>query len=382
MKSVIEFVRIFYKKTKTFLQNLLDYEIILLPLCRYLHANASFMKTEMITLKKVSLKDIAAKAGVSTALVSFVLNGKGQEHRIGEETARHILQIAKEMNYRPNLAARGLRSGTTGTLGVVVSDISNPFFAQIARDIEDAADKLGRTVFFGSSDESAEKMKTLISGLINRGVDGLIVVPCEHSEDTIQELCKNKIPLVLLDRNFNDINVSYVVLDNFNAAYKATRHLIDSGYKKVGIIAYDVKLNHMQDRIRGYKEAVAEAGMAANVLVIKQKNFDKAFDKAMRKAMDDGVDALFLPTVTITISCLHYINDHNIEIPKQLGLVGFDGGDAFDLFSVPVSYVSQPVRHLSVKAVEILIDMIVNKNASVQGVRIVGSLIVRQSSLP
>ena len=165
MKSVREFVRIFYKKTKTFLQNLLDYEIILLPLCRYLHANASFMKTEMITLKKVSLKDIAAKAGVSTALVSFVLNGKGQEHRIGEETARHILQIAKEMNYRPNLAARGLRSGTTGTLGVVVSDISNPFFAQIARDIEDAADKLGRTVFFGSSDESAEKMKTLIEGL-------------------------------------------------------------------------------------------------------------------------------------------------------------------------------------------------------------------------
>lgn len=362
------------------MQNLLYSEIIFLPLCRYLFAIASDMKTEMITLKKVSLKDIAAKAGVSTALVSFVLNGKGQQHRIGEETARHILQIAKEMNYQPNLAARGLRSGTTGTLGVVVSDISNPFFAQIARDIEDAADKMGRTVFFGSSDESAEKMKTLISGLINRGVDGLIVVPCEHSEDTIRELCKNRIPLVLLDRNFDEINASYVVLNNFDAAYKATRHLMDSGYKKVGIIAYDVKLNHMQERIRGYKKAVEEAGMAANVMVIKQKNFEKSFEKSMHRALEEGVDALFLPTVTITLSCLHYINKYKISIPKQLGLVGFDGGDAFDLFSVPVSYVSQPVEQLSTKAVEILIDMIVNKNASIQGVRIEGSLIVRGSS--
>lgn len=335
----------------------------------------------MVTLKKISLKDIAAEAGVSTALVSFVLNGKGREHRIGEETSRHILRIAREMNYQPNIAARGLRSGMTGTIGVVVSDISNPFFAQIARDIEDAADRLGRTVFFGSSDESEEKMKSLVAGLINRGVDGLIIVPCEHSESTIRELCANKFPVVLLDRCFEDINTSYVVLNNFDASYKATRHLIESGYKKIGTIAYDVELNHMQERIRGYKEAATQAGMTAVVMRLKQKNFEKAFDKAMRKIAEEGVDALFLPTITITMACLHYINQHAIRIPQQMGLVGFDESDAYDLFYAPISHVKQPVAQLSQKAIEVLMDAISNKNASVQSVSIEGTLVVKASSV-
>lgn len=337
---------------------------------------------DMVRLKKVSLKDIAAEAGVSTALVSFVLNGKGREHRIGEETSRHILRIAREMNYQPNIAAKGLRSGMTGTIGVVISDISNPFFAQIARDIEDVADRLGRTVFFGSSDESEEKMKSLVAGFINRGVDGLIIVPCEHSENTVRELCANKFPVVLLDRYFEDIATNYVVLNNFNASYQAVRHLIDSNYKRIGMIAYDVNLNHMQERIRGYKEAVSEAGMPAIIMRLKQKNFEKTFDKVMKKLVEErSVDALFLPTVTITMACLHYVNRYGIRIPQQMGLVGFDENDAYDLFYTPVTHVKQPVSQLSQKAVEVLVDTISNKNASVQRVSIEGSLIVKASSV-
>ena len=139
----------------------------------------------MSTLKKVSLKDIAEAAGVSTALVSFVLNGKKKEYRVGEETAKRILKIAQEMNYQPNIAAKSLRSGRTKTIGVVVSDISNPFFSQLARILEDEATKRGYTVLFGSSDEDTEKMDRVVSNLIIKGVDGLIIVPCENSENPL-----------------------------------------------------------------------------------------------------------------------------------------------------------------------------------------------------
>ena len=275
----------------------------------------------MSALKKISLKDIAEAAGVSTALVSFVLNGKKKEYRVGEETAKRILKIAQEMNYQPNIAAKSLRSGRTKTIGVVISDISNPFFSQLARILEDEATKRGYTVLFGSSDEDTEKMNRVVSNLINKGVDGLIIVPCENSEKSIASLVDNNVPIVLFDRYFPEINVSYVALNNYNATYTATKYLLDSGYNAPCIVAYDINLIHMKERIRGYKKAMEDAGKKrlANVIFLKQ-------------------------------------------VINKIGLVGFDGTPAFDFFSAPVSYVQQPAEVLVQKALGILIDNIANGN--------------------
>ena len=237
----------------------------------------------MSALKKVSLKDIAEAAGVSTALVSFVLNGKKKEYRVGEETAKRILKIAQEMNYQPNIAAKSLRSGRTKTIGVVVSDISNPFFSQLARILEDEATKRGYTVLFGSSDEDTEKMDRVVSNLINKGVDGLIIVPCENSEKSIGSLVDNNVPIVLFDRYFPEINVSYVALNNCNATYIATKYLLDSGYKAPCMVAYDINLIHMKERIRGYKKAMEEAGKKrlASVIFLKQDTPRKSADRLL-----------------------------------------------------------------------------------------------------
>ena len=204
----------------------------------------------MSSIKKISLKDIAETAGVSTALVSFVLNGKKKKYRVGEETAQRILKIANDMNYQPNLAAKSLRSGKTKTIGLVVSDISNPFFSQLARVLEDEAIKRGYTVLFGSSDEDKDKMNRVVSNLINKGVDGLIIVPCENSENSIASLVNNNIPIVLFDRYFPELNVSYVALNNFNASHISTKHLLNAGYNAPCIVAYDV--NHLIDKHRGF----------------------------------------------------------------------------------------------------------------------------------
>ena len=154
--------------------------------------------------RKVTIKDVAARAGVSVTLVSFVMsnqaNGTAVKYRVSDETARRILQIAAELNYQPNNAARALRNGRTRVIGVILSDISNKFFADIARCIEDRAFECGYSALFGSTDESAERLKNLIEVFLNKGVDGLILVPCEGSDQAIRAIEQRNVPLVLLDR--------------------------------------------------------------------------------------------------------------------------------------------------------------------------------------
>ncbi|MEA4887118.1 MAG: LacI family DNA-binding transcriptional regulator [Bacteroides graminisolvens] len=330
----------------------------------------------MSSLKKISLKDIAEAAGVSTALVSFVLNGKKKEYRVGEETAKRIQKIAQEMNYQPNLAAKSLRSGKTKTIGLVVSDISNPFFSQLARVLEDEATKQGYTVLFGSSDEDTEKMDRVVSNLINKGVDGLIIVPCENSEKSIAALVKNNISIVLFDRYFPEINVSYVALNNFNAANIATKYLLESGYKAPCMVAYDLNLIHMKERIRGYKKAMEDAGKKRliNIAYLKQDSPRKSADRLLPKMVDTGVDAFLFGTNMISLACLYAIKDMGQEVINKIGLAGFDGNPVFDFLSVPISYVQQPIDVLVQKALGILIDNIANGN-TVQSVLAEGEFI-------
>lgn len=318
----------------------------------------------MSSLKKISLKDIAEAAGVSTALVSFVLNGKKKEYRVGEETAQRIQKIAQEMNYHPNLAAKSLRSGKTKTIGLVVSDISNPFFSQLARVLEDEATKRGYTVLLGSSDEDAEKMDCVVNNLINKGVDGLIIVPCENSEKFIVSLVKNNISIVLFDRYFPEINVSYVALNNFKAANIATKHLLESGYNAPCMVAYDVNLIHMKERVRGYKKAMEDAGKKRliNIAYLRQDSPRKSADRLLPKMVDAGVDAFLFGTNMISLVCLYVLKEMEQEVINKMGLVGFDGSPVFDFFNVPISYIRQPIDVLVQKALDVLIDNIVNGN--------------------
>ena len=330
----------------------------------------------MSSLKKISLKDIAEAAGVSTALVSFVLNGKRKEYRVGEETAQRILKIANDMNYQPNLAAKSLRSGKTKTIGLVVSDISNPFFSQLARVLEDEAAKQNYTVLFGSSDENKDKMNSLVGNLINKGVDGLIIVPCEGSERIIASLVYDNVPIVLFDRYFSDINVSYVALNNFNAAYVLTKHLLEVGYNAPCMVAYDVDLIHMKERVRGYKKAMGDVGKKnfINVVCLKQNAPRKSADRLLPKMVDAGVDAFLFATNMISLACLYTIKDMGKGIVGKIGLAGFDGNPAFDFFNVPISYIRQPIDILAQKALEILIDSMANGN-TVQSVLAEGELV-------
>ena len=328
--------------------------------------------------KNVSLKDIAEHVGVSTALVSYVLNNKLKD-RINKDVAAKIKKAAEDLNYRPNQIARSLKAQKTFTIGLIVADIANPFSSQIARIIEDEAKTYGYSVIFGSSDESAEKTSDLIKLLLDRQVDGLIIALPEHTEAQVHYLQKINVPFVLIDRYYPTIRTNSVSINNFNAAQKAIQHLIDNGHKRIGVVAYKTSLFHLNERIRGTVDLLAENALIGEV-GINSINQDVIASIDRFLSDPDPVDAIFFTSNLLTISGLKHINSLGIRIPDQIAVVGFDETDAFDLFYAPVSFVKQPLVDLGNASLKLLLSTIENKD-NIEVVELEAELVIRSSSI-
>jgi LacI family transcriptional regulator len=335
--------------------------------------------------KKVSIKDIAKQVGVSTALVSYVLNNKEKEARVGREVAEKVRRTARKLNYQPNLIARSLQSGRTNTLGLIVADISNPFFSYIARVIEDAANQHGYTVIIGSSDEQASKSAALIGAFLNRQVDGLIIAPAEQSEKQLQTLLNDHFPFVLIDRYFDGLVANTVHIDNYQSAYQAVEHLIKKGYRRIGMMAYETVLPHMQERIRGYLAALKANGIRAKRTWLQKAGYaslENDVQKGLREVLrgKDAPDAFFFATNSLAVSGLKYIYREGIRVPEELGIISFDESDAFDFFYAPITYVRQSIEDIGKRALDLLMNQIKNPNGKKEQAIIATKLIVRKSS--
>lgn len=335
--------------------------------------------------KKVLLKDIAEKVGVSTALVSYVLNGKEKEARISEPVAKKIRAAAADMNYQPNLIARGLKFGRTNTIGLIVADISNPFFAMLARNIEVEAQKNGYTVLFGSSDEQLDKSQNLINTFLSRQVDGLIITPVAGSQSQIEELKTKGVPFVLMDRGFKDVETNVVLTDNHDAMYGAVKLLTKNGYRKIGIIAYDTPLTHMQDRIQGYKDALKDAGIRFQskwLIKVPYEEYKKHVAEAITHLLDkhsDAVDSLVFATNSISVQALKVIHAKNLIVPDDLGIISFDESDTFEFFYASITYIKQNLGEISVKAVQSLVKTINSKSQKVLKVIVPSAIVMGES---
>ncbi|HTE12220.1 MAG TPA: substrate-binding domain-containing protein [Chitinophagaceae bacterium] len=335
--------------------------------------------------KKVSLKDIAAAVGVSTALVSYVLNNK-KEGRINKSVAEKIKAAALAMNYRTNQIARSLKTNKTNTIGLILADISNPFSAALARVIEDEADKYNYTVIFGSSDENPEKYKKILDALVNRQADGLILSPPEHAEPQINDLRQQQIPFVLIDRYFPGIETNYVVLDNYKAAFEATQHLIDCGHKRTGMINYASSLFHLAERTRGYLSALTKNKIAStpgylqqvHTIALKEET-EKAVDNLLQHEIPAG--AILFGSNVIAMHAVKYINQQRYTVPRDVALACFDETDAFDLFYAPLTCIKQPIKEMGQLAVKMLLENIDNNSTKIKQVSLDGELIVRQSTV-
>ncbi|MEO1012094.1 MAG: substrate-binding domain-containing protein [Bacteroidota bacterium] len=334
--------------------------------------------------RQVSLKDIAKEVGVSIATVSYVLS-KGKDSRVSEAMSAKIREVAKRLNYQPNIIAQSLKSGTTNTIGLILADISNPFFANLARVMEDEAAKLNYTVIFGSSDEKAAKSRQLIDFLSSRQVDGFIIAPSEGSEEQIQYLQQQDIPVVLIDRFFPKTPTDYVIIDNYESSYRVVKELVRSGHQRVGMLAYTDRLFHMQERIRGYKAVLQDNGFLdkpEHLCEISYEDGKKEVQEAIDRmlAADDPIDSIFFATNTLAIHGLKHLGKLNLRVPNDIAVVSFDEGEAFDFYYCPLTHVRQPLEEMGKAAVQSLWNRIKNPDIPQQAISLPADVMVRKSS--
>jgi len=344
----------------------------------------------MSVVKKPSLKDIAAKVGVSTALVSYVLNNQKQG-RIGQEVAQKIRDAALSLNYRTNLIARSLKTNSTLTIGLMVPDISHPFFAGIARSVEDEANRHGYTVCYGSTDGNPLRSRHLMDMLLNRQVDGLIIAPGEHAEMLIKSLQEQALPFVLVDRYYPDLPSNYVALDNYKAAYIAVQHLVERGYKRIGLLGYETPLHHLNERKRGYLTALKDYKIAFTNSWLKEKGWVKEVSIANKKieierAVDElrlarePVDSILFTSNRLAAAGVKHIHSLRLNVPEDLALVCFDETESLDLFQAPLTYLRQPLAEMGQQATRVLLDSIRKNNKIIQ-VNMEPELVIRKSTL-
>ena len=336
--------------------------------------------------KKVGLKDIAAKVGVSTALVSYVLNHIKTD-RIGKEIAVRIKIAAEELNYRTNQIAKSLKTSKTFTIGLIVADISNPFFSTLARIIEEEAYKKNYTVIFGSAEEQAEKSFKLINALLDRQVDGFIIAPAENAESNIKYLIQHDVPFVLIDRYFPHIETNWVTLDNYKASLTAVQHLLAGGNKRPGMITYNTTLNNLRERKTGYENALQKNNIHFEKDWCKEILFDSNIKSSVEKAIEEllaipsPVDSILFASNTLAFHGLKYIHSKGIKIPEDLTIVTFDEMEASDLFYAPLTYLEQPLLEMGQLSTRILLENIETKKDPVQ-IKLDATLVVRKSTLP
>lgn len=312
---------------------------------------------------KVTIKDIAAEAGVSVALVSFVMNNRanGREtYRVNKQTAARIMDVARRLNYRPNNAARSLRGGKTRTIGVILSDISNKFFADIARCIEDRAHFHDYTVMFGSTDENPDKLSKLIDVFINKGIDGLVIVPCDGAWEAIQRVESMEIPVVLLDREVAGSEMSCVVLNNMKACMQLTESLTACGCKNIEMISLSMRTSNIMERETGYRQALSKITGNQNEPLIHWISHDNIalMGKIIDNALARGVDGLIFATNTLALSGLKHLKLIGMQIPEDIHIAAFDTNDAFDLEMLDICYVQQPINQFGTEVIDLIMKHI------------------------
>lgn len=314
-------------------------------------------------MKKVLLKDIANKLGVSIALVSYVLNGQANEKKVGQKTAEKIRKVAIDLNYRTNQIAKSLKTNKTLTIGLVVADINYRFSIGITHAIEAEAKKNHYTVIFGSSHEDLEQFTELVSVLINRHVDGLILVAVENCEKQLEYLQKTGVPFVLMDRYFSAIKTNVIALDNYKAAYESTEYLIKKGHNRIAFINYKTSLLHLLERNRGYMDALKTNGLGYDknlIQEVKNDHLKKDMDTGINKLInaDAACDAIFFATDILAINGLKCLNHLKVKVPEDISVLSFDEAEAFDLFYCAITHSKQPLEQMGKLAVNTLIDLI------------------------
>lgn len=313
--------------------------------------------------RKVTIQDIAQRAGVSSQTVSRVLNNKPD---VSEETRKRIEQVIAELEYRPSDLARGLRSRSTRTIGLVVPDSANPFFAEIAKGVEEGGFEAGYSVMLCNSARMLERELEYLEVLQSKGVDGIIFITTTTQTAHIRPLIERGTPVVLFFRDAGNLDVDTFKIDNHKAGYLATRHLIELGHRDIVCIRPHSDETPSGRRANGYIHALEEAGLAVRPeLMPRGDNLYTGGEAAVSHLIAQGVgfSAIFASNDAMAIGAMRSLREHGLRIPEDVSITGVDDITLASYCEPPLTTVAQLKHEAGLLAVRALIERIENRHS-------------------
>lgn len=310
-------------------------------------------------MRKVTIKDVAREAGVSIATVSRVINSIGF---VSDEVKERVFTAARELQYLPNAIAKSLKQDKTNTIGVIIPDISNPFFMSISKGIEDIVYPQGYHLIFCSGNEDSKKEQQLLDIIWQRRVDAIVLVPSGDNEDMIEKIHSSGTPVILVDRKLQhiDIPLSLVAEDNFHAAYDLTNHLLQRKHERIGVINGPQNVSTGYDRYQGFARAMANAGKEINPQLIYDGDFTK---QGGEKAVEYFLSCNQRPTAILSFSnmmsfgAILALNKNGISIPEEMLIASYGEVDAAQLLSSSgMIFVRQNPYEMGEKVGEIILE--------------------------
>jgi LacI family transcriptional regulator len=308
----------------------------------------------------VTIHDIAKEAGVGKSTISRVINGTGY---VSAETVARVRCVMERHNYHPSAAARTLSKQESDTIGLILPEVNNPFFADILKGVSQMVDKCGYTLILCGSDNDPDKDYRALKAMNAQRVKGLIYIPAvDYADDAsfgcMEGLLKSlNCPIVLLDRPIARLNCDCVMTDNFSGAYAATEALIKEGHTKIGVIAGDTELFIGRERYEGYRMAMEQNGLTVNPAHVIDGQFDKQITYEKVSRLFDSADiptAFFISNNLSEAGFLTAVYERNLRIPEDIAFIGFDNIPGQDVFNMPYSSLEREVLRLGEQAAQLL----------------------------
>ncbi|HEY0777387.1 MAG TPA: LacI family DNA-binding transcriptional regulator [Gemmatirosa sp.] len=329
----------------------------------------------------VGLKDVALRADVSVSTVSRVLTGSPL---VNAETRDRVQQAIDALGYHPNRVARRLRgdAAAASLIGLLVPDIQNPFFAEVARGVERVAQAEGYMVFVGNSDEDEAVERRYLRLMRAERVDGIILPASSDNATTVVEMARGGLPIVCVDRRLPRATLDTVVADNVEGAYDAVRHLLAVGHRRIAFIGGRRQLSTTQERQQGYRRALAEQGIVVDETLVRAGDSRQAGGRDLTRELLElphPPTALLVGNNLMTLGALETIHARGLRIPDDVAVVGYDDMPWAAAFNPPLTAVRQPGQELGRRAAELLLARIEDPSRSTTLVTLRPELVVRLS---
>jgi LacI family transcriptional regulator len=308
---------------------------------------------------KVNLKSIAQDLGLSVGTVSRILNGKAKQYRIGQKTVDLVTEYASKASYSPNLIAKSLQSSQTQTIGLVIPDIANPFFAQMAQQIEQVASIEDFSIILVDSGEQIAKEKKQLKNLLSRSIDGIIVAPVGTEFTHFSEIQQRKIPLIFVDRYDKNGSIPYISSENFQAGFEATQYLIEQGHRRIAIIKGDEAINSVQERHEGYKAALKKYHIPLDPRLQTGDAFsiENGYQSTLQLIRQvDRPTALFALNNLIGLGVLKALQEQSLSIPQDISVIVFDDQPYASFLNPPLTTIKQDIETIGQLAINFIIQ--------------------------